>query len=134
MKLSRASGYSVLAVLAIARCQRKDPGGVTQIKDISAEFDLPHDYIAKLLTTLVKTRILSSGRGRNGGFALRRRASEISVLDIAEAVDGPMEGDDFLGRVGGGGAARENVASMFNGAMGKLRKSLQGHTIDLLLD
>ena len=133
MKLSRASGYAVLAVLAIGRRQRQDPGGAVQIKEIVAEHDLPHEYIAKLLTMLVKARLLNSDRGRAGGFTLRRRASEISVLDIVEAVDGPMETDDLIANVGGNPEIRNNVGDMFNGAMGHLREVLKERTIERLL-
>jgi len=133
MKLSRASGYAVLSVLAIARQQRQDPGGSVQIKEIAAEHDLPHDYIAKLLTMLVKARILNSGRGRDGGFTLRRRASEISVLDIVEAVDGPVETTDMLTATNGNDEFREHVGGMFDRAMAKLREVLQERTIERLL-
>lgn len=133
MKLSRASGYAVLAVLAIAHHQRKDPGGVVQIKDIAAEFDLSQEYIAKLLTVLVKARILNSGRGRHGGFTLRQRASETTILDIVEAVDGPLETVNLLSRVGGDEQVRENVGAMFDGALEGLRRVLAARSIDQLM-
>ena len=134
MKVSRASEYSLLAVLAIARAQRQNPGGMVQIKEIADEFDLPHEYVAKLLTTLVKARVLKSERGRDGGFSLRRRASEISVLEIIESVDGPLETSDMLSRVGGDRQVRDNIGSMLNGALGRLRDVLAGSTVDQLLD
>lgn len=134
MKLSRASGYALLAVLAIARRQRRDPGGTIQIREIAAEFELPHEYIAKLLTVLVKARILKSDRGRDGGFSLRRRASELAVIDIIEAVDGPLETTGLLERVGGDERIRENVLVMFADALSSLRSALARHTIDELLD
>ncbi len=134
MKLSRASGYAVLAVMAIARKQREDPGGSVQIKSIAAEYNLPHDYIAKLLTMMVKTRILKSDRGRDGGFTLRRRASEISILEVVEAVDGPMESDDLLGRVGGHETIHQNVEAMLDGALDTLKTILKERSVESLLD
>jgi len=133
MKLSRASTYAVLSVLAIAKHQREDPGGTVQIKEIVAEHDLPREYVGRLLTQLVKTKILTSGRGRDGGFALRRRASEIPVLDIIEAVDGPLEADDLLNKLGSGNVARDNVKGMFKGAMETLRTELKESTIERLM-
>lgn len=131
MKLSKASSYAAMAVLAIARRQTENPGGAVQIREIADAHGLPREYIAKLLTTLVKTHILRSGRGREGGFTLRRRASEISILDIVEAVDGPVEADDLLGR--SDGQLGLGVHAAFRAALENLRRSLRTPTIDKLL-
>lgn len=134
MKISRASGYAVLAVLAVAKRQRESPGGTVQIKAIAADYRLPHDYIAKLLTGLVKARILNSGRGRDGGFSLRKPATEISVLDIVEATDGPLEVARLLGEVDAADPMCNSVYWHFNEAMTQLRAMLGGYTVHQLLD
>ena len=46
--------------------------------------------MAKILRNLVRARLLRSSRGVNGGFALARPASEISLLNIIEAIEGPL--------------------------------------------
>ncbi len=120
-----------MAVLAIARRQSENPGGSVQIREIAAAHALPQEYIAKLLTMLVKARILKSGRGREGGFTLRRRASEICILDIVEAVDGPLEADDLVGRADGHLGA--SVGTLFKTALDHLRASLKTRTIETLL-
>ena len=51
------------------------------------------NHIAKVLSVLVKARMLTSGRGPNGGFDLARPAEEISLLEIYEAVEGKVEND-----------------------------------------
>jgi Rrf2 family protein len=104
-----------------------------QIKEIAAENDLPQEYIAKILTTLVKARILHSDRGRDGGFTLRRRASEISVLDIVEAVDGPMESTELIARGADVSTSRDAVHRMFNGALDELRRALRERHIEQML-
>ena len=54
-----------------------------------AEFyGLPEAYLAKLLKTLVRGGLFSSATGPRGGFCLGRPASDISVLDIVEAIEG----------------------------------------------
>lgn len=124
----------MLAVLAIAQHQRRDPGGAVQIKEIASQYDLPPEYTAKLLTTLAKSRILVSLRGRDGGFALRRRASEISVLNIVEAVDGPLEAVDVCGPAGDRRDGRASVSTLFDTALTELRAMLEKRTIESLLD
>jgi len=51
-------------------------------------FDLPEPYLAKLLKTLVAADVLSSVPGVNGGYRLARRADQITVLDVVQAVGG----------------------------------------------
>lgn len=120
-----------MAVLAIARQQSENPGGSVQIREIAAAHSLPQEYIGKLLTILVKARILNSGRGREGGFTLRRRASEISILDIVEAVDGPIEADNLIGR--SDGQISNSIGQMFSTAVDNLRHMLKHRTIEQLL-
>ncbi len=47
----------------------------------------PHDYLSKVMRDLVRSGLVTSTRGRQGGFALARPASKISVLDIVNAVE-----------------------------------------------
>jgi Rrf2 family protein len=46
--------------------------------------------MAKILRSLVRARLLRSSRGVHGGFALARPASRITLLDIVEAIEGPL--------------------------------------------
>jgi Rrf2 family protein len=47
--------------------------------------------MAKVLRMLVRGGLLRSTRGVNGGFGLGRPAPEISMLDVLEAIDGPLQ-------------------------------------------
>jgi Rrf2 family protein len=53
---------------------------------------VPERFLLKVLNPLVRARILHSIKGPNGGYRLARPASEISLLEIVEAVDGPIRG------------------------------------------
>lgn len=120
-----------MSVLAIAKKQREHPGSSVQIREIASAHNLPQEYIGKLLTILVKARILNSGRGREGGFTLRLRSSEISILDIMEAVDGPVEANTLIGHSDGQVSAI--IETTFTTALDKLRESLKNRTIEMLL-
>ena len=50
---------------------------------------LPREFLAKVFQQLVKGGILTSAKGRGGGFALARPTHEISLLQIIDAIDGP---------------------------------------------
>jgi Rrf2 family protein len=87
MKISRSTGYGILAAGYIARNQQD---GIVLSQTISKEYNIPLEYLLKIMQQLVRANILRSKRGPRGGFVLARPTSKISLLDIIEAVDGPM--------------------------------------------
>ena len=89
MKLSRSTGYAVLAVGYIA--QRRGQSIVLS-QDIAEAYDIPLEYLLKILQQLVRADILRSKRGPRGGFSLAKPTTKITLLEILEAVDGPMTG------------------------------------------
>lgn len=66
------------------------PEGLHMITDISKKQDMPKSFVAKILQKLAKAKIVSLTRGVNGGFALRKKPSEITLLHLIEAVQGPI--------------------------------------------
>jgi Rrf2 family protein len=90
MKLSLSSRYAVRAVVAIAA--HKGPELVIA-QEVTAEHGLPAQFVSKLLRLLVKAGLLQSLRGPNGGFSLTKPAGAVTLLEIVEAVDGPVRGE-----------------------------------------
>jgi Rrf2 family protein len=90
MKVSRSTGYAVLAVGYIARNAGK---GVVLSQNVSKEYDIPLEYLLKILQQMVRANVLRSKRGPRGGFSMAKPISKITLLDIIEAVDGPMSGE-----------------------------------------
>jgi Rrf2 family protein len=87
MKIGRSTGYALLAIAYIA--QNKEKKAVLS-QDISRQYDIPLEYLLKILQQLVKANLLHSKRGPSGGFTLARPSEKINVLQIIEAVEGPM--------------------------------------------
>jgi Rrf2 family protein len=87
MKISRSTGYALVAVGYIA--QNYKDGAVLAAR-ISKEYGIPLEYLLKILQQLVRANVLRSKRGPRGGFFLARSADEITLLQVIEAVDGPM--------------------------------------------
>jgi Rrf2 family protein len=90
MKLSRASGYAVCALVYLAR---KGPGGPVTSEAIARAEGLPERFLLKLLVALVRAGTLSATKGPHGGYRLAKPARDVSLLEIVEAVDGPVRGD-----------------------------------------
>jgi Rrf2 family protein len=87
MKISRSTGYALVAVGYIA--QNYKDGAVLAAR-ISKEYGIPLEYLLKILQQLVRANVLRSKRGPRGGFFLARPAETISLLEVVEAVDGPL--------------------------------------------
>ena len=88
MKLNRSTGYGLLAVAYIA--QNKDQGLIVS-QDVSKKYNIPQEYLAKILQQLVMANVLRSKRGPRGGFSLARPATKITMLDVVEAVEGAFD-------------------------------------------
>ncbi len=93
MKIGRSTGYGLVGAAYIA--QNCKESRVMAAK-VSKEYNIPLEYLIKILQQLVRANILRSKRGPHGGFSLARPAEEITMLEIIEAVDGPMMGHLLL--------------------------------------
>jgi Rrf2 family protein len=89
MKLTRAASYALHAVAYMAAQKGDKP--VASHK-IAQERGIPERFLLKVLKPLVGARVLVSIKGPNGGYKLARTPNEISMLEILEAVDGPIRG------------------------------------------
>lgn len=87
MKISRKSDYALRAVLYIAR-QASDSR--SSINAIAESERVPRDFLAKILKELTRAEILKSYQGVHGGYQLARPAAQINILDVIEAMDGPL--------------------------------------------
>ena len=90
MKLTRASSYALHAVACMA--QQKNVAKPVASHKIAEERGIPERFLLKVLKPLVTARVLLSIKGPNGGYRLARPASDINMLEIVEAVDGPLRG------------------------------------------
>ncbi len=96
MRLGRASSYAIFATAHLAQHANGKP---IQGRDIAEACGVPAGHLLKILQQLVRAQILSSERGPAGGFLLRKGARDITLLEIVEAIDGPISGDLQLRKV-----------------------------------
>ena len=87
MRISRKAEYALRALLLLAR---DNPDKVHQIQEVSEVGRIPVKFLEQILLTLRNHGILSSKRGVGGGYTLKRRPSEMSVLEVIELMDGPI--------------------------------------------
>ncbi len=99
MRLGRAAAYAVFATTHLAE---NGSGTPIQGRDIAECCGIPSGHLLKILQQLVRAQVLSSERGPAGGFVLRKPAQEITLLEIVEAIEGPINGDLLLRNVATG--------------------------------
>src|SRR6266404_500182 len=90
MRLTRASSYALHALTNMAR---QKPGTPVASHKIAQEHGIPERFLLKVLHPLVSAGILSSLKGPHGGYRLARPTSDITLLEVVEAVDGPVRGE-----------------------------------------
>jgi Rrf2 family protein len=100
LRISRKIDYGLRAMIYLASIPS---GAVVPFREIGRHMDVPEDFLAKILKTLVDQGLVRSTRGPHGGYALARLSTAISFLDVIEAVEGPvalnvcLDGEDACG-------------------------------------
>jgi Rrf2 family protein len=84
------SDAATLALHSMAFIARFSAGDNCSVATMAGEQGVSEAYLSKIMQRLVKVGLVTSQRGPGGGFLLTREASKISLLEILEAVDGPM--------------------------------------------
>jgi Rrf2 family protein len=89
MKLTRASSYALQALAHMAAQGDNRPMASHHTAQARG---IPEKFLLKILKPLVAAQILRSIKGPNGGYRLARPANKITLLEVIEAVDGPIRG------------------------------------------
>ena len=87
MEMTRSIQYALIATGFIALNRGPQP---ILARRIAHDYHIPPDYLFKILKALVRADILNSARGPHGGYFLAREPETISLLQIFEAVEGPL--------------------------------------------
>lgn len=84
--MTQSTGYAITALGHVA----SSGGKALFIKDIAEATGLPHPYLAKIIHTLARRGLAVTRRGVGGGVALAREPGDITLYDIAYALDDPL--------------------------------------------
>ena len=87
MLMSHRADYAIRAMRFLSSLPK---GAVGSINEVAVGESIPREFLAKILKDLTTARLLTSHLGVNGGYRLAKRSQEISLLDVIEAVDGPV--------------------------------------------
>ncbi len=87
MQLTRAADYALRVMIHLAS---QPDGTKLRLKVLSAAADAPETFLGKLLQSLCHAGLVVSSRGPDGGFELAGPARNATVLDVVEAIEGPL--------------------------------------------
>ncbi len=87
MKISHRGLYGLKALTHLAEAHDR---GLVKIHEIAEEESIPEKFLEGILVTLKNARLVSSQRGREGGYRLRRPPAEILLGDVVRMIDGPL--------------------------------------------
>jgi Rrf2 family protein len=87
MQITRQADYSLRAMMYLAKLE---PNQRAATRQIASEKQIPPSFLAKIISQLSIAGFIHTSRGARGGVMLARPAEEISVLDVVEAIDGPI--------------------------------------------
>ena len=97
MQITRQADYAVRAVLHLARLGGNERAATSAVAE---EQRIPPSFLAKIISQLSIAGLLHTSRGARGGVTLAREAKNISLLDVIEAIDGPIQLNECVGDEG----------------------------------
>lgn len=86
LRVTKLTDYATVVLTALAA----RPGAVASATDLAEQAGLEVPTVAKLLKPLAQAGLVEGFRGTNGGYRLARPAAEISLVEIVEAMEGPL--------------------------------------------
>jgi Rrf2 family protein len=87
MRLTRAGEYAVRCVLCLVKQGRNQ---LVSKKEISRQYDIPDQFLAKIAQKLAKAGIIEIRQGPQGGYLLIRNPEDISLLEVVETIIGEI--------------------------------------------
>jgi Rrf2 family protein len=94
MQITRQADYAVRAMVYLVQ---RGPEHRAATGIIAKEKSIPPSFLAKIVSQLSVAGLLQTSRGAHGGVSLAKPAETISLLDVVEAIDGPILLNDCVG-------------------------------------
>ena len=94
MQITRQADYAVRAVLYLARQENSERAATSTVAE---EQHIPPSFLAKIISQLSIAGLLHTSRGARGGITLAREPKDITLLEVVEAIDGPIRLNECVG-------------------------------------
>ena len=97
MQITRQADYAVRAVMYLANVGNSERSATSTI---AKEQNIPPSFLAKIISQLSIAGLLHTSRGARGGVTLARDPKDITLLEVVEAIDGPIQLNECVGDSG----------------------------------
>lgn len=87
MQITKQADYAVRAMVYLANLEPEKRAATSQIAEVKK---IPPSFLAKIISQLSINGLINTSRGAHGGVMLSRPANRISLLEVVEAIDGPI--------------------------------------------
>jgi Rrf2 family protein len=87
MQITKQADYALRAMRFLASLE---PGQRAATSFIAREEQIPPSFLAKIVSQLSIAGLINTSRGARGGVSLSRPSADISILEVVEAIDGPI--------------------------------------------
>jgi len=87
MQITRGADYAVRVMVHLATLPENKRALLHELADAT---EVPESFLSKVLQALAHAKLVSSRRGKTGGFAILPRGREASMREVVEAIDGPI--------------------------------------------
>lgn len=88
MQLTRAADYAVRVMIHLSSLP---PGTRVPLNTLADAIKVPQSFLSKVLQSLTRAGLVASRRGTDGGFTLAPGADCANMLDVIQAIDGPLQ-------------------------------------------
>ncbi len=96
MQITRQADYALRAMLFLARLDVHQRAATS---DIAKKQHIPPSFLAKIISQLSIAGLIQTARGARGGVAMARPPEKITLLEVVEAIDGPIALNECTGNV-----------------------------------
>jgi Rrf2 family protein len=97
MQLTRAADYAIRVMIHMAGLPA---GSTVRLRTLATAVAVPESFLAKVLQTLTRAGLVTSRRGPEGGFELVPSSMQATLLDVIDAIEGPVQLNCCLGEDG----------------------------------
>ena len=131
MQITRQADYAVRAVYYLTQL---GSDGRAATSKIAKKQHIPASFLAKIVSQLSVAGLLKTSRGARGGVSLARQPKDITLLDVVEAIDGPIRRTPcFIRRDECRCNRRCPIYDSWNAMQNSFAESLEKHTLDSIV-
>ncbi len=87
MQITRQADYALRAMLFLSQLEPTQRAATSQIAEAQ---HIPPSFLAKIISQLSIAGLIHTSRGARGGVSLARSPEEVTILEVVEAIDGPI--------------------------------------------